>query len=106
SSAIPTSFFSNNVVQYFQDNSAVEVDENKGLVIETYDWDEKEVTFDDEKMVELKILMVLPDDEKLTVGKEHARNSEWINIISFKTYEISKEKQAFRDELKEKKSYY
>ncbi|GJT30464.1 retrovirus-related pol polyprotein from transposon TNT 1-94 [Tanacetum coccineum] len=45
---------------------------NKGLVAETFDWDEEEVT-------QVKVLMALADDE-LTVRKNHARNGEWVDI--------------------------
>nr|GFA00062.1 retrovirus-related Pol polyprotein from transposon TNT 1-94 [Tanacetum cinerariifolium] len=51
---------------------------NKGLVAKTFDWDEKEVS-DDEEVTQVKVLMALADDE-LTVGKNHARNGKWINI--------------------------
>nr|GEX85981.1 hypothetical protein [Tanacetum cinerariifolium] len=40
---------------------------NKGLVVETFDWDEEEVS-DDEEMEQVKVLMALADDE-LVVGK-------------------------------------
>ncbi|GKC45349.1 retrovirus-related pol polyprotein from transposon TNT 1-94 [Tanacetum coccineum] len=45
-----------------------------GLVAETFDWDEEEVS-DDEEVTQVKVLMALADDE-LTVGKSHARNGE------------------------------
>ncbi|GKE34084.1 hypothetical protein Tco_1453406 [Tanacetum coccineum] len=51
---------------------------SKGLVAETFDWDEEEVS-DDEAVTQVKVLMALADDE-LTVGKNHARNGEWIDI--------------------------
>ncbi|GKD01099.1 hypothetical protein Tco_1171373, partial [Tanacetum coccineum] len=51
---------------------------NKGLVAEMFDWDEKEVS-DEEEETQVKVLMALVDDE-LLVGKNHARNGEWINI--------------------------
>ncbi|GKC36563.1 retrovirus-related pol polyprotein from transposon TNT 1-94 [Tanacetum coccineum] len=51
---------------------------NKGLVAETFDWDEKEVS-DEEEVTQVKVLMALADDE-LTVGKSHARNGEWVDI--------------------------
>ncbi|GJR09550.1 hypothetical protein Tco_0792202 [Tanacetum coccineum] len=51
---------------------------NKGLVAKTFDWDEEEVS-DDEEVTQVKVLMALADDE-LTVGKNHARNGEWIDI--------------------------
>nr|GEY88027.1 retrovirus-related Pol polyprotein from transposon TNT 1-94 [Tanacetum cinerariifolium] len=51
---------------------------NKGLVAETFNWDEEEVS-DDEEVTQVKLLMALADDE-LTVVKNHARNGEWIDI--------------------------
>ncbi|GJR70759.1 hypothetical protein Tco_0016824, partial [Tanacetum coccineum] len=45
---------------------------NEGLVAETFDWDDEEVS-DDEEMTQVKVLMDLADDE-LSVGKNHARN--------------------------------
>nr|GEV41394.1 hypothetical protein [Tanacetum cinerariifolium] len=48
---------------------------NKGLVAEAYEWkEEEEVSSDDNKMVEVKVLMALSDEEKVVVGKESARN--------------------------------
>ncbi|GKA38166.1 hypothetical protein Tco_0730717 [Tanacetum coccineum] len=51
---------------------------NKGLVTEVFEWDEEEVS-DDEEVTHVKVPMALADDE-LTVGKSHARNGEWVNI--------------------------
>nr|GFA70056.1 hypothetical protein [Tanacetum cinerariifolium] len=51
---------------------------NKGLVDETFDWDEEEVS-DDEEVTQVKVLMAIVDDE-LTIVKNYARNSEWIDI--------------------------
>ncbi|GJX52630.1 hypothetical protein Tco_0280999 [Tanacetum coccineum] len=51
---------------------------NKGLVVETFDWDEEEFS-DEEEVTQVKVLMALADDE-LTVGKSHARNGEWVDI--------------------------
>ncbi|GJV06636.1 retrovirus-related pol polyprotein from transposon TNT 1-94 [Tanacetum coccineum] len=53
-------------------------DRNKGLVAETFDWDEEEVS-DDKEETQVKVLMALADDE-LSVGKNHDRNGEWIDI--------------------------
>ncbi|GKA33127.1 hypothetical protein Tco_0719494 [Tanacetum coccineum] len=50
----------------------------KGFVAETFDWDEEAVS-EDEDMIQVKVLMALADDE-LIVGKNHARNGEWIDI--------------------------
>ncbi|GKC59167.1 hypothetical protein Tco_1086765 [Tanacetum coccineum] len=54
---------------------------NQGLIVEAYEWDEEEVSSDDNKTVEVKVLMALADDESGNVGKESARNSEWIKIF-------------------------
>ncbi|GJY78147.1 hypothetical protein Tco_0483948 [Tanacetum coccineum] len=51
---------------------------NKGFEAKTFDWDEEEVS-DDEEMTQVEVLMALTDDE-LVVGKNHARNGEWIDI--------------------------
>ncbi|GKA73825.1 hypothetical protein Tco_0780127 [Tanacetum coccineum] len=68
---------------------------NKGLVAETFDWDEEEVS-DDEEVTQVKVLMALADDE-LTVGKNHARNGEWIDIT------MRKLNHALQEQLKEEK---
>nr|GEY89763.1 putative reverse transcriptase domain-containing protein [Tanacetum cinerariifolium] len=57
---------------------------NKGLITKTYDWDEEEVSFDDNEVPEVKALMALDDEERVFVSKESTRNSEWIKI-SMKT---------------------
>ncbi|GKB53843.1 retrovirus-related pol polyprotein from transposon TNT 1-94 [Tanacetum coccineum] len=68
---------------------------NKGLVAKTFDWDEEEVS-DDEEVTQVKVLMALADDE-LTVGKNHARNGEWIDIT------MRKLNHALQEQLKEEK---
>ncbi|GJU53757.1 hypothetical protein Tco_1227471 [Tanacetum coccineum] len=40
---------------------------NKGLIAETYEWDEEEVSSDEE--TEVKALMTLVDEERVFVGK-------------------------------------
>ncbi|GKB61521.1 retrovirus-related pol polyprotein from transposon TNT 1-94 [Tanacetum coccineum] len=47
-------------------------------VAETFDWDEEEVS-NEEEVTQVKVLMALVDDE-LTVGNNYARNSEWVDI--------------------------
>nr|GEY30631.1 hypothetical protein [Tanacetum cinerariifolium] len=49
---------------------------NKGLSAETYDWDEEEVSFDDNEVTKIKSLMALTDEERVYVGKESANNGE------------------------------
>ncbi|GJY38877.1 retrovirus-related pol polyprotein from transposon TNT 1-94 [Tanacetum coccineum] len=76
---------------------------NKGLIAEMYDWDEEEVSSDDNKVIEVKALMALADEERVSIGKESARNGEWIKISMKKhvNTEILKENQNLRNELKE-----
>ncbi|GJR27731.1 putative reverse transcriptase domain-containing protein [Tanacetum coccineum] len=50
-------------------------------------------SFDDEELVQVKVLMALADDE-LAMGKNHARNGEWIGIIHH-------EKDSLQDYVKE-----
>ncbi|GKB04879.1 hypothetical protein Tco_0833074 [Tanacetum coccineum] len=47
---------------------------NVGLVVKTFEWDEKEVS-DNEEMTQVKVLMAFANEE-LAVGKNHARNGE------------------------------
>ncbi|GJR85007.1 retrovirus-related pol polyprotein from transposon TNT 1-94 [Tanacetum coccineum] len=85
---------------------------NKGLVAETFDWDEEEVS-DDEEVTEVKVLMALSDAE-LTIGKNPARNGEWIDIsmrkamldavtFQIQNTELTKLYHALQEQLKEEK---
>nr|GEX06357.1 hypothetical protein [Tanacetum cinerariifolium] len=42
---------------------------NKGLVVKAYEWDEEDVSSDDNEMVKVRVLMVLADDDKGCCGK-------------------------------------
>ncbi|GKB26981.1 hypothetical protein Tco_0866382, partial [Tanacetum coccineum] len=42
--------------------------------------DEEEVSYDDNEVTEVKALMALTDEERVSVGKESAKNGEWIKI--------------------------
>ncbi|GJZ37551.1 hypothetical protein Tco_0583742 [Tanacetum coccineum] len=53
---------------------------NKCLITESYDWDEEEVSSDDNDVTEVKALMALADEERVSASKESARNGEWIKI--------------------------
>ncbi|GJS05532.1 hypothetical protein Tco_0322040 [Tanacetum coccineum] len=53
---------------------------NKGLISKMYEWDEEEVSSDDNEMIEVKALMALADEERVFVGKESAKNGEWVKI--------------------------
>nr|GEY54810.1 hypothetical protein [Tanacetum cinerariifolium] len=59
---------------------------NKGLVVEAYEWDEEQVSLDDNEMVEVKVFMELADDESIAVSKESARNGEWVKILMKKEH--------------------
>ncbi|GKE75101.1 hypothetical protein Tco_1537142, partial [Tanacetum coccineum] len=65
---------------------------NTGLVAETFDWYEEDVS-DDKEVIEVKVLMALADD-KLSVGKNHARNGEWIDITMRKGALLSSEVES------------
>ncbi|GJS73733.1 retrovirus-related pol polyprotein from transposon TNT 1-94 [Tanacetum coccineum] len=65
---------------------------NKGLVAETFDWDEEEVS-DDEEETRVQVLMALADDE-LSVGKNHAPNGKWIDITMKKLTRSSSKNDA------------
>nr|GFB55225.1 hypothetical protein [Tanacetum cinerariifolium] len=52
---------------------------NKGLIAEAYEWDEEEVSSDDNERVEVKVLMALVKDNDF-VSKEGVRNDEWVKI--------------------------
>ncbi|GJU17295.1 retrovirus-related pol polyprotein from transposon TNT 1-94 [Tanacetum coccineum] len=52
---------------------------NKGLIAEAYEWDEEEVSSDDNKMVEIKVLMALAEENDV-INKEGARNGKWVKI--------------------------
>ncbi|GKE03526.1 hypothetical protein Tco_1395544, partial [Tanacetum coccineum] len=61
---------------------------NKGLVVESYECDEEDVSSNDNEMTEVKVLMALVDDENVVVSKESARNGEWVKIIMKKVHTL------------------
>ncbi|GJR36064.1 hypothetical protein Tco_1211748 [Tanacetum coccineum] len=61
---------------------------NKGLIAEMYEWDEEEVSSDDNEMIEVKALMALADEERVSVGKESAKNGEWVKISMKKVHTL------------------
>nr|GEW80280.1 hypothetical protein [Tanacetum cinerariifolium] len=83
-----------------------------------YHKDDKEVSSDENEVTEVKVLMALPDEERVLVGKESAKNSDWTKISMKKPLvlkqakldlltmqhvntKILKENQNLRLELKE-----
>nr|GEZ70489.1 hypothetical protein [Tanacetum cinerariifolium] len=61
----------------------------KGLIAESYDWDEEEeVSSDDNEVTEVKALMALAEEERVSIGKESTRNGEWIKISMKKVHTL------------------
>ncbi|GJR55824.1 hypothetical protein Tco_1406345 [Tanacetum coccineum] len=100
---LSTSFISTFIVQDFQDRPDDEEDtrssqnasvskssivKNKGHNAEAYEWDEEEVSSDENEIVELKVLMALANDENVSVGKESARSGEWVKISMRKVHTL------------------
>ncbi|GJZ70289.1 hypothetical protein Tco_0633839 [Tanacetum coccineum] len=79
---------------------------NKGLIDETCEWDEEDVSSDDNEVMEVKALMALAEEERVFVSKECARNGEWVHISIRKhaNTEILKDNKNLRNELNELKS--
>ncbi|GJS82533.1 hypothetical protein Tco_0749074 [Tanacetum coccineum] len=75
---------------------------NKGLIAESYEWDEEEVSSDDNEMLKVKVLMALAEKND-TISKEGARNGEWVksSIKKHVNTEILKENKNLRSKLKE-----
>ncbi|GKF17310.1 hypothetical protein Tco_0062228, partial [Tanacetum coccineum] len=77
---------------------------NESLIVESYDWDEEEVSSDDYDVTEVKALMALANEERVYVGKESARNGEWIKISMKKVHtllemEDNDDRKSFLDYL-------
>ncbi|GKA77888.1 hypothetical protein Tco_0784425 [Tanacetum coccineum] len=121
-SAMPlsTAFFSTSIVQDFQDSPDDEEDtrssqeylndlekeyQARDLLAKSkrfFKKDEEEVSSDDNKMVEVKVLMALAEDND-AVSKEGARNGKRVKISMRKhvNTKILKENQNLRKELKD-----
>nr|GEV14101.1 hypothetical protein [Tanacetum cinerariifolium] len=61
---------------------------NKCLVVEAYEWDEEDVSSYDNEITEVKVLMVLNDDENVDVGKESAKNGKLVKITMKKVHTL------------------
>ncbi|GJZ29272.1 retrovirus-related pol polyprotein from transposon TNT 1-94 [Tanacetum coccineum] len=51
---------------------------NKSLIDKTYEWDEEEVSSDENEAIEVKALMALANEERVYASKESASNGEWV----------------------------
>ncbi|GJR20233.1 retrovirus-related pol polyprotein from transposon TNT 1-94 [Tanacetum coccineum] len=67
--------------------SKASVVKNKGLITEAYEYDEEEVSSDDNEMVEVKVLMALAEDNE-AISKEGGKNGEWVKISIRKVYTL------------------
>ncbi|GJU82199.1 retrovirus-related pol polyprotein from transposon TNT 1-94 [Tanacetum coccineum] len=67
---------------------------NKGLIIEAYEWDEEEVSSNDNEMAEVKVLTTLAEEND-GISKEGARNGEWVKISMRKLLLLEQEKLDF-----------
>ncbi|GKD56325.1 hypothetical protein Tco_1289712, partial [Tanacetum coccineum] len=77
---------------------------NKGLIAETYDWDDEEVSSDENEVTKVKALMALTDEERVLVGKKSARNGDWTKISIKKVHtliemEDNDDRKSFLDYL-------
>ncbi|GJQ95497.1 hypothetical protein Tco_0006636 [Tanacetum coccineum] len=71
---------------------------NKGLVAETFDWDEEEV-YDDEDMTQVTVLIALAD-----IGKNHARNAKlYVVTFQIQNTKLIKINHALQEQLKEER---
>nr|GEX49290.1 hypothetical protein [Tanacetum cinerariifolium] len=76
---------------------------NNGLIDESHDWDEEHVSLDDEE-TKFKALMALTGEERISIGKESARNGEWTKITIKKLHtllekEDNDDRKSFLDYL-------
>ncbi|GJY18866.1 hypothetical protein Tco_0390357 [Tanacetum coccineum] len=93
---LSTAFFSTSIVQDFQDSPDNEED-TRSLAVQRQltklnatnvaGRDEEEVSSDDNEMVEVKVLLVLAEENDV-VNKEGARNGEWVKIFMRKVYTL------------------
>ncbi|GKD36523.1 hypothetical protein Tco_1252032, partial [Tanacetum coccineum] len=66
-------------------SSCVKNQSDKGLVVESFDWDEKSLSSEDEGVTSVKAFMDIAEDEP-TVGKTAVRSGQWVEITMKKDY--------------------
>nr|GEV85958.1 retrovirus-related Pol polyprotein from transposon TNT 1-94 [Tanacetum cinerariifolium] len=74
----------------------------KGLIAEMYDWDDEDVSSDENEVTEVKAIMALTDEERVSVGKESARNGDWTKISMKKIFDALQDLswvEAMQEEL-------
>ncbi|GJW78223.1 hypothetical protein Tco_0139905 [Tanacetum coccineum] len=77
---------------------------NKGLIAESYEWNEEEVSSDENETIEVKALMTLTNEERVSVSIESANNGEWVKISIQKVHtllemEDNDDRKSFLDYL-------
>nr|GEX22203.1 retrovirus-related Pol polyprotein from transposon TNT 1-94 [Tanacetum cinerariifolium] len=60
---------------------------DKGLVAESFDWDDESMSSEDEGTTKFKAFMAIAEDE-LPVGKEDARYGQWVDINMKKIHRL------------------
>ncbi|GJZ19951.1 retrovirus-related pol polyprotein from transposon TNT 1-94 [Tanacetum coccineum] len=59
----------------------------KGLVVESFEWHEESMSFDDEGVTKVKAFMAIDEDEPV-VGKGDARSGQWVEITMKKVQRL------------------
>ncbi|GKC21445.1 hypothetical protein Tco_1023595, partial [Tanacetum coccineum] len=59
----------------------------KGLVVESFDWNEESVSSEDEEVTKVKAFMAIAEDE-LSVGKVDAGSGQWVKIAMKKVHKL------------------
>nr|GEV61272.1 hypothetical protein [Tanacetum cinerariifolium] len=57
----------------------------KGLLPESFDWDDESVSSDDERITKIRAFMAIAEDEP-SVGKANARSGQWVDITMKKVH--------------------
>ncbi|GJX68760.1 hypothetical protein Tco_0304487, partial [Tanacetum coccineum] len=70
----------------------------KGLVAESFEWDEESVSYEDERVTKVKTFMAIIEDEP-SVGKADARSGQWVKITLKKIARLNLENESQRDEI-------
>ncbi|GJV95132.1 retrovirus-related pol polyprotein from transposon TNT 1-94 [Tanacetum coccineum] len=59
----------------------------KGLIAESFDWDDESVSSDDEGTTKIRAFMAIAEDEH-SVGKADARSGQWVSITMKKVHRL------------------
>ncbi|GJW58124.1 retrovirus-related pol polyprotein from transposon TNT 1-94 [Tanacetum coccineum] len=59
----------------------------KGLIAESFDWDDESVSSDDERSTKIRAFMPIAEDEP-SVGKADARSGQWVDITMKRVHRL------------------